>query len=49
MQKEGALSKRKGTGHISEVHVANNRQVQDGATMGEVEKGCSDEGKTALL
>lgn len=44
MQKEGALPKRKGTIHISEIHVAKTRQVQDGATIGEVGKGCSDEG-----
>lgn len=49
MQKEGASSERKGTVHMSEIHVAKNRQVQDGATMGEVGKGSTDEGKTALL
>lgn len=49
MQKERALSERKGTVHMSEIHMAKNRQVQDGATMGEVGKGTTDEGKTALL
>lgn len=49
MQKEGALSKRKGIAPISEIHVAKNRELQDGAAMGKVGKGSSAEGKTVLL
>lgn len=34
---------------IPEIHVAKNRQVQGGTKMGEVGKGSTDKGKTALL
>lgn len=49
MQKEGAISKKKGIAPLSEIHVAKNRQLQDGAAMGKVGKGSSVEGKTTLL